>query len=57
MTCILCGARQVMLSYICTGCQDKIQREVMGSRTEMVREARDTLRKYGINPDKDQDKE
>ncbi len=51
--CILCGKKEEMLSYICPACQDKIQREVMGRRREMRKEAEQALRRNGVVPDQD----
>ena len=49
--CILCGKKEEMHSYICSNCQDKIQREVMGKRAQMRKDAEKELRSYGVNPD------
>jgi predicted nucleic acid-binding Zn ribbon protein len=50
-TCILCGRKEEMQSYICSACQDKIQREAMGKRQQMRKEAERALRKHGVDPD------
>lgn len=50
-TCILCGNREVMTGYICSFCQEKIQKEATGKRREMLEEARMALKRNGINPD------
>ena len=50
-TCILCGGREEMLGFICSACQEKIQREAVGKRREMRKEAERALRKHGVNPD------
>lgn len=47
--CILCGKKEVMLGFICLACQDKIQREATGKRSEMRKEAQKAMIKYGIN--------
>ena len=41
--CILCGKREVMHSYICGSCQEKIQGEAMGKRREMREEAQQAV--------------
>ena len=42
-TCILCGAKEVMEGFICAGCQDRIQREVMMDRNQQRDEAQGAL--------------
>jgi hypothetical protein len=37
--CILCGQKEIMLGYICTACQEKIQSEVVDRRREMILKA------------------
>ena len=41
--CILCGKREMMHSYICGACQEKIQGEAVGKRREMRKEAQRAL--------------
>ena len=48
--CILCGKREEMHSYICSQCQDKIQREVMLRRSQMRKKAEKELKSYGVSP-------
>ena len=48
--CIFCGKKEVMLGYICSFCQEKIQQEAMSKRSEMRREARRAMIKHGTNP-------
>lgn len=51
--CILCGAKEVMHGYICAGCQDKIQREVVAHRLEMRKTAGEAQKKSGAVPEED----
>jgi hypothetical protein len=42
-TCILCGAKEVMDGYICSACQDRIQREVVMDRNQQRDEAQGAI--------------
>ena len=37
--CILCGKKEVMVGYICMACQDRIQKEAVEERRQMLQEA------------------
>lgn len=47
--CILCGKREVMLSYICSACQERIQSEAADQRTQMRQQASGNIQ--GDDPD------
>ena len=52
-TCILCGKKDIMHGYICTDCQDKIQREVVSFRREKLKQAEQAGKKRGADPEED----
>jgi len=51
-TCIFCGERQEMVSYICAACQDRIQRDAMKRNIEDKKRAEKALKKHGVDSEK-----
>ncbi len=47
--CIFCGKEELMTTYICTECQERIQKEVMLRRENMRKEAIAAMNKQGSN--------
>ena len=50
--CILCGQKEIMVGYICSACQEKIQIEVVDRRQAMILKAQ-SGNIHGEPPDDD----
>jgi hypothetical protein len=46
--CILCGRRELMVTYICESCKAKVQGEILGRKKEVDKQAQQTLKKFGV---------
>ena len=51
-TCILCGKKELMPSYVCDSCQVKVRGEILGKKKWLRKEAEQALKQFGENPDK-----
>ena len=51
--CILCGHKEKMTSYICSGCQERIQKEVVSERSRSLNREPTHAGERSFSPDDD----
>jgi len=53
---MICGKAMAIKGAICDPCQERIHREAMGQQADLRGQAEKELKKHGVNPDSEREK-